>query len=60
MAGYDRARELIERNRDAVRLIAEALLEQESLEADEITALLARRRAPRVARHPVQRSVPSS
>jgi cell division protease FtsH len=38
--GYDHARWLIERNRDAVVALAEALLEQESLEADEIKALL--------------------
>ena len=39
---YDRAKEIVERNRNAVRALAEALLEQESLEADEIAALLAR------------------
>ena len=42
MDGYDRARELIERNREAVRLLAEALLDQESLEAAEIAGLLAK------------------
>jgi cell division protease FtsH len=40
MGGYDCARDLIERNREAVRLLAEALLEQESLEAAEIRVLL--------------------
>jgi cell division protease FtsH len=40
MTGYDRARTLIETNRESVRLMAEALLDQESLEADEIAALL--------------------
>jgi cell division protease FtsH len=37
---YDRARILIERNREPMRVLAEALLEQESLEADEIKTLL--------------------
>jgi cell division protease FtsH len=40
--GYDRARDIVGRNNDAVRLLAEALLEQESLEADDIKALLAK------------------
>jgi cell division protease FtsH len=40
MTGYDRARTLIEQNREAVKLLAEELLQQESLEADEIKALL--------------------
>ena len=40
MTGYDRARGLIEDNRDAVRLLAEELLKVESLEADEIRAIL--------------------
>ncbi len=40
MDAYDRARTVIDRNREAVRLLAEALLDQESLEADEIRALL--------------------
>jgi cell division protease FtsH len=40
MGGYDHARGLIERNRDAVRLMAEELLTNESLEADEIKVLL--------------------
>jgi cell division protease FtsH len=40
MAGYDRARAIIEQNREAVRLLAEALLQQESLEAGEIRAIL--------------------
>jgi cell division protease FtsH len=42
MGGYDRARSVIELNREAVRLLAEELLVQESLEADEIRALLDR------------------
>ena len=42
MTGYDCARTLIETNRDAVRLMAEELLQNESLEADEIRALLER------------------
>jgi cell division protease FtsH len=40
--GYDRAYELLHRNRRAVTLIAEALLEQEALDADELKALLAK------------------
>ena len=40
MTGYDRARGLIEDNRDAVRLLAEELLKVESLEAEEIRAIL--------------------
>jgi cell division protease FtsH len=40
MGGYDTARDVIERNREAVRLLAEQLLDQESLEADEIASLL--------------------
>ena len=43
--GYDRATDLLTRNRDAVKLIAEALLEQEALDADELKALLARAEA---------------
>ena len=42
MNGYDRARGLIEDNRDAVRLLAEELLQVESLEAAEIRAILDR------------------
>ena len=42
MTGYDRARGVIEDNRDAVRLLAEELLQVESLEADEIRAILDR------------------
>jgi cell division protease FtsH len=37
---YDHARWIIERNRQAVELMAQALLEDESLEADDIKALL--------------------
>jgi cell division protease FtsH len=40
--GYDRAYDLLNRNRDAVKLIAEALLDQEALDADELKALLAK------------------
>ena len=40
MNGYDRARNLIEANRDAVRLLAEELLQVESLEAAEIRVIL--------------------
>jgi len=43
--GYDRAYDLLTRNRDAVKVIAEALLDQESLDADELKALLARAEA---------------
>jgi cell division protease FtsH len=41
MNGYDRARWVIERNRESMRLLAEELLQQESLDAHEIKALLA-------------------
>jgi cell division protease FtsH len=47
MNGYDRARTLIEDNREAVRLLAEELLTQESLEADEIRVLLDKAAATR-------------
>ncbi len=40
--GYDRAYDVLNRNRPAVRLIAEALLEQETLDAEELKALLAK------------------
>jgi cell division protease FtsH len=40
--GYDRAYDLLNRNRQAVKAIAEALLDVESLEADELKTLLAR------------------
>ncbi|HSC27398.1 MAG TPA: ATP-dependent zinc metalloprotease FtsH [Vicinamibacterales bacterium] len=40
MTGHDRAASLIAQHREAVRLVAERLLEQESLEADEIRGLL--------------------
>ena len=40
MNGYNHARWVIERNKEAMRVLAEALLEQESLEAGEIKALL--------------------
>ena len=42
MDGYDLAKTLIERNREAVRMLAEELLQVESLEADEIKDLLGR------------------
>jgi cell division protease FtsH len=42
MTGYDRARQVIEQNIASVRMLAEDLLQNESLEADEIKALLTR------------------
>jgi cell division protease FtsH len=42
MSGYDRARQIIDRNTEAVRMLAEELLQQESLEADEIKDILER------------------
>jgi cell division protease FtsH len=42
MNAYDHAKWVIERNKEALRAIAEALLEHESLERDEIEALLTR------------------
>jgi cell division protease FtsH len=44
MNGYDKARGVIEQNRESVRLLAEELLQVESLEAHEIQALLERGR----------------
>jgi cell division protease FtsH len=43
--GYNRAQDLLDRNRGAVKMLAEALLEQEALEADEIKTLLAQANA---------------
>ena len=43
--GYARATDLLDRNRAAVKLIAEALLDQEALDGDELKALLARAEA---------------
>ena len=40
MNAYDHAKWIIERNQAAVRMMAEALLEQESLEAHEIKDIL--------------------
>jgi len=40
MTAYDHARHIIDLNREPMRALAEALLEQESLEADEIKTLL--------------------
>ncbi len=40
MNAYDYARWIIERNTDAVRLLAEALLDRESIDSDEIRELL--------------------
>ena len=40
--GYDRAHDILHRNRQAVKMIAESLLDQEALEADEIRELLAK------------------
>jgi cell division protease FtsH len=48
MDGYQRARTIVERNREAVRMMAEELLQVESLEADDIRALLERAGATRV------------
>ncbi len=45
MTAYDQAKYVIERNREPMRVLAEALLEQESLEAGEIKELLADSRA---------------
>jgi cell division protease FtsH len=44
---YDTARALLERNRASVQALADALLDQESLEADELRDLLARTAASR-------------
>jgi cell division protease FtsH len=41
-AGYDRAWDLLNRNRETVKVLADALLEQEALEANEIKTLLTR------------------
>ena len=41
-AGYDRAWDLLNRNRESVKALADALLDQEALEADELKELLAR------------------
>ncbi len=43
--GYGRAHELLDRNRTAVKALADALLDQEALEADDIKALLAQANA---------------
>jgi cell division protease FtsH len=40
--GYDRALDLLNRNREAVKAIAQALLDVEALEADELKELLAK------------------
>ncbi|HJR61165.1 MAG TPA: ATP-dependent zinc metalloprotease FtsH [Vicinamibacterales bacterium] len=45
MHAYDHATAILTRNKDAVRLMAEQLLEQESLEAHEIKDILARANA---------------
>ena len=42
MNGYDHARWIIEKNRTAVEMMAKELLDVESLEADELKALIAR------------------
>ena len=44
-SGYDRALDLLNRNRNAVKAIAEALLDVEALDADELKELLARAEA---------------
>jgi len=43
--GYDRACDLLNRNRNAVKAIAEALLDVEALDADELKSLLVRANA---------------
>ena len=48
MNAYDHAKWIIERNQAPMRALAEALLEQESLEADEIKVLLEKSGARRV------------
>src|SRR5688572_11803693 len=48
MAGYDRARQVIERNHEAVRLLAEELLQQESIDAAEIQVILDKAGAERL------------
>jgi cell division protease FtsH len=48
MSGYDRARQVIERNHEAVRLLAEELLQHESLDAAEIQVLLDKAGAERL------------
>jgi len=53
MQGYERAKNILSENRDALIRIAEALLERESLDASEIKMLIAgrpleERRSPRV------------
>jgi cell division protease FtsH len=45
MNAYDHARGIIDKNRAAVRMLAEALLEHESLEANEIRDILAEAKA---------------
>jgi cell division protease FtsH len=40
MNAYDYARQIVDRNREPMRALAEALLEQESLDADDIKVLL--------------------
>ena len=42
MDGYGQAKRIIEKNRGAVEMMAKELLEVESLEADELKALLAK------------------
>jgi cell division protease FtsH len=49
MRGYEVARRLLEGHRDVVRAMAEELLVHESLDADEIRALVARGPVPHVA-----------
>lgn len=46
---YQRAQEVLEENRDKLNLIAEALLEKETLDAEEITALVEGRSLEEVA-----------
>jgi cell division protease FtsH len=44
-SGYDQARWIIEKNTAAVKMMADALLEQESIDADDIKAILSRSNA---------------
>jgi cell division protease FtsH len=64
MQGYERAKNILQENRDALIRIAEALLERESLDAAEIKMLIAGqpledRRSPRVEPKNEKPPVPS-
>jgi cell division protease FtsH len=49
MRGYESARQILESDRNAVRSLAEELLERESLDGDEIRHVLATCDVPRAA-----------